>query len=346
LIICGLYFIVPTVSIIQLPGLFDHTMCRPPGFIIFLTSLLLTVGFSGFAKASPELLKAAGQGDLSGVHAQLAQGADINFTLTNKNPRYGYLVQTALENAASKGHTEVVQLLLEKGASVRRDEWYGIYAATWAGQQGHTVIVLMILAHVKPGADQLNPLFGPAFISAARNNREETVARLLDQGLDPNWHTPGDHFPRPAILEASRAKQRKIFSMLLDAGGDPTPYPQILATAASSGDAKLVNRLITMGMDPNAKNEHGLALSQAACAYRGSDKKIQADLNAAIEVLLEAGSDVNSPAYGRSPLFCAKEHHNEALISLLEAKNAEEFETLGRKIKRAGWGALYIFGEH
>jgi hypothetical protein len=30
----------------------------------------------------------------------------------------------------------------------------------------------------------------------------------------------------------------------------------------------------------------------------------------------------------------------------LEAKNAEEFETLGRKIKRAGWNILYIFGEH
>jgi len=28
-------------------------------------------------------------------------------------------------------------------------------------------------------------------------------------------------------------------------------------------------------------------------------------------------------------LFCAKEHHNEALVSLLEAKNVEEFETLG-----------------
>ena len=134
--------------------------------------------------------------------------------------------------------------------------------------------------------------------------------------------------------------------MLLDDGADPTPYPQILAMAATSGDAKLVSRLINMGMDPNAKNEHGLALSQAACSYRGTDKKIQANLNAAIEVLLEAGADVNSPAYGRSPLFCAREHHNEALISLLEAKNAEEFETLGRKIKRAGWGALYIFGDH
>ena len=321
-------------------------MGKPFKFILFLAGLLLTAGFAGLASASPELLEAARQGDLSGVQTQLRQGADINFTLPNKKPRYGYLVQTALENAASKGHTEVVTLLLEKGASVRWDKWYGLYAATWAGQEGHTAIVLMLLADVKPDADQLNPLFGPALISAARNNRKETVARLLDQGLDPNWHTPGDHFPRPAILEASRTSHGDILLMLLDAGADPAPYPQILARAASSGDATLVRRLINMGMDPNAKNEHGLALSQAACAYRGSDKKVQADLYAAIEVLIEAGSEVNSPAYGRSPLFCAREQHNEALISLLEANNAEEYETLGRKIKRAGWGALYIFGDH
>lgn len=321
-------------------------MGKPFKFILFLTGLFLTVGFSGFATASPELLKAAEQGDLSGVQTQLVQGADINFTLPNQNPRYGYLVQTALENAASKGHIEVVTLLLEKGASVRSDKWYGLYAATWAGQEGHTDIVLMLLAHVKPGADQLNPLFGPALISAVRNNREETVARLLGRGLDPNWHTPGDHFPRPAVLEASRSGQSKIFLVLLDADADPTPYPEILAAAATNGDAKLVKRLINMGMDPNAKNEHGPALSLAACGYQGSDKNFRANLNATIEVLMEAGADVNSPAYGRSPLFCAREHHNEALISLLEAKNAEEFETLGRKIKRAGWNTLYIFGEH
>ena len=85
----------------------------------------------------------------------------------------------------------------------------GLYAATRAGREGYTDIVLMLLVHVKPGADQLNPLFGPALISAVQNNREETVAQLLDQGLDPNWHTPGDHFPRPAILEASRTNQSK-----------------------------------------------------------------------------------------------------------------------------------------
>ena len=78
-------------------------MCNPFKFILFLTSLFLTDGFSSVATASPELLKAAEQGDLSGVQAQLAKDADINFTLPNKNPRYGYLVQIALENAAFKG---------------------------------------------------------------------------------------------------------------------------------------------------------------------------------------------------------------------------------------------------
>jgi len=105
----------------------------------------------------------------------------------------------------------------------------------------------------------------------------------------------------PELLKAARQVDMSGVQTQLtrDAGANPIPYPQILASAASSGDAKLVNRLITMGMDPNAKNEHGLALLQAACAYQGSNKKIQAELNAAIEVLLEAGSDVNSSAHGR-----------------------------------------------
>lgn len=321
-------------------------MGKPSPFILFLAGLLLNAGYAGLSMASPELLTAAGQGDLPGVQVQLDQGADINYTRPNKTPDYGYRVHTALETAAAKGQADIVSLLLKKGASVRADKWYGLYAATWAGQQGHTDIVLLLLDHVKPGADELNPLFGPALISAARNGREATVAQLLDRGLDPDWHTPGDAFPRPAILEASRAQQEKIFLLLLDAGGDPLPYPQILATAATKGDATLVRRLISMGMDPNAKNEHGPALSLAACGYLGSDKEIRARLNAAIEVLLEAGADVNSPAYGRSPLFCAREQNNEALIALLEANDAEEFETLGRKAKRAGWGVLHIFGDH
>ena len=87
---------------------------------------------------------------MSSVQTELAQGADINFTVPNQNPRYGYLVQTALESAAAKGHKEIVSLLLEKGAAVRSDKWSGLYAATLAGQQGYTDIVLLLLDDVKP----------------------------------------------------------------------------------------------------------------------------------------------------------------------------------------------------
>lgn len=60
-----------------------------------------------------------------------------------------------------------------------------------------------------------------------------------------------------------------------------------------SSDAKPVKGLINRGMDPNARNEHGPAVSQTACGYQGSYKNVRANINAAIEVLMEADAEVN-----------------------------------------------------
>ena len=69
-------------------------------------------------------------------------------------------------------------------------------------------------------------------------------------------------------------------------------------------------------------------------------------MNATIRVLLAAGSEVNVPVRGRSALHCARETHNEALVALLDEHGAEEFETMARKLKRAGWQAIFTFGNH
>ena len=55
-------------------------------------------------------MAAARAGDAAGVRAALARGADLN---AKDDVDYG---STALVKAASKGHTEVVQILLAEGA--------------------------------------------------------------------------------------------------------------------------------------------------------------------------------------------------------------------------------------
>ncbi len=298
------------------------------------------------AVATPELLRAAATGDLAAVEAALAGGADIDFTAPNRQPQYGYRVQTALEQAASAGHTDVAALLLAKGAALRSDQWYGLYAATWAGQAGHREVLALLLRHAAPPPGQIDYLFGPALINAARNGRAACVALLLERGVSPNWHTPGDHFPRPALLEAQRSGQAGIFSTLLAAGGDPRPHPEILTYAAMQGDAVLVERLLGMGMPANTQSDIGLPLSMAACVNTGANSDFQPRINATVAVLLAAGSDVNTPARGRSPLFCAQEDGNRELAAMLEEHGARSFETAGRKLKRLGWQALFGLGGH
>ncbi len=69
----------------------------------------------------------------------LDKGADVNAKF-----RYG---ATALFKAAERGHTEVVKLLIERGADVNvKDTFYGATALYWAMQKGHTGVVRAILA--------------------------------------------------------------------------------------------------------------------------------------------------------------------------------------------------------
>jgi ankyrin repeat protein len=296
--------------------------------------------------ANPELLQAAESGDLPAVQAQLENGADVNFTVENKTPKWGHLVQTPLENASSMGHPEVVALLIEQGAKPRSNPWYGFYAATWAGQGGHAEVLTQLLAAFNTDKTKLNDLFGPALINAARNGRPEAVAVLLESGVSPNWHTPGDAFPRPAIQDSMRAGQEAIFTTLLDAGADPKPYPEILTLAASRGNVDMVKRLLDMGMDPNAKNEFGQPLPMTACSITSPGSEGRQRINATAAMLMEANAKVNASARGRSALFCAEEDKNEELVAMLQANGGKSFETAGRKLKRLGLGVLFGLGNH
>jgi hypothetical protein len=84
----------------------------------------------------------------------------------------------------------------------------------------------------------------------------------------------------------------------------------------------------------------------AACINTGSNPASQARINATIAVLLRANSEVNVPARGRSPLFCAIEDRNEELIAMLRERDARSFETAGRKLERLGWQAVFTLGGH
>ena len=82
-------------------------------------------------------------------------------------------------------HMDVVRLLLARGASLRRDERYGIYAASLHWRDAPELLALLV-EHAGPDAD-LDADFGPALVRAAANRAGGEVRYLLSIGVDPDW---------------------------------------------------------------------------------------------------------------------------------------------------------------
>ncbi|MBZ0155444.1 MAG: ankyrin repeat domain-containing protein [Alphaproteobacteria bacterium] len=111
-----------------------------------------------------EFLKAAGKGDYTVVHKMLAQGIDAD---THEEGGRG---RTAMMRACRHGHTDIVRLLLEKGADVNKQDAFGDTALTYAACNGYMDIVKLLLEH-GAGTEIRN--------NAGRTVLEEVGAELL-----------------------------------------------------------------------------------------------------------------------------------------------------------------------
>ena len=196
---------------------------------------------------------AAGSGSLQAVDSLIKHGADINAA----EPSQG---QTALMWAAAEGHTEIVDLLVAKGAN--------IHLAT---KSGFTALAFATIA-----------------------NDGDAVKRLLAAGGDPNLKL-GDG--TELLLAATSHRSTAAAIALLDAGADPgvkdrqgnTP----LHTASQRGNLPLVQSLLahgasvlTVNMAPEGAGRFAAAGGQTPLflAARGGHLDV-------MKALLDAGSD-------------------------------------------------------
>ncbi|HET6893726.1 MAG TPA: ankyrin repeat domain-containing protein [Pyrinomonadaceae bacterium] len=112
--------------------------------------------------------EAVRKGDVAAVTAFLDKGVDVNVKF-----RYG---QTALFKAAERGHTDVVKLLLARGADVTvKDTFYGATAMTWALSNNHIGAVSALLQKDSSSVNEV-------LITGMREGNVELVKVALANG--------------------------------------------------------------------------------------------------------------------------------------------------------------------
>ncbi|KAJ7112583.1 ankyrin repeat-containing domain protein [Mycena epipterygia] len=193
--------------------------------------------------------------------------------------------RTALQVASCRGHTETVSVFLEKGADVNAvGNEYG-NTLQGASRWGHTETVHLLL---EKGAD-INAegwKYGSALQVASFGGHTETVRLLLEKGADVN--AAGGLYGN-ALQAASKAKSEEIARLLLERGADVNiaggKSGSVLQVASYEGSLEVVRLLLERGADVNiAGGKWGNALQAASISGHTET----------VRLLLENGADVNA----------------------------------------------------
>jgi hypothetical protein len=169
-----------------------------------LTLALAVISFSRADDLTDDLLAATRKGDLAQVKALLDKGVSVN----SKSP-YG---QTPLFFACDRGYTEIVKLLVDRGADVNVDDtFYHANALSWAARKDHTEIVKILLDH---GAK--SP--GDVVMMGVQMEKPDLVKVGLDKG-------PIDKETLSKALGAALKEKNAGISDMLKAVGAVPPEP-------------------------------------------------------------------------------------------------------------------------
>ena len=167
---------------------------------------------------------------------------DVNYEITAEK------AGPPLLEAARSGHTNVVKMLLDKGAKPDKFNDFGRSPLHWASNNNYVDVVQLLLdSDANPNLattdENLTPLFFAAFWDS-----KDVVPILLDNGADPNKASSDGTTP---LILAACFDHKDIIQLLLDGGADPNKADEEGATPLSEafrrGHFDIVNILKAEG---------------------------------------------------------------------------------------------------
>ncbi len=194
-----------------------------------LLAIILTLTFVG---CTPELHKAAREGDADRVKELLDAGADVN----GRNADKQRLQYTPLHWAAYYGHLEIAELLISRGADLDAEDPDYSTPLYLAVEQAHPKVVAFLISkgaevNVKSNAWGYTPLhraawgpvvmvkyLGAGTVSEADLNENylEIVGMLLEKGAKVNAR---DNDAKTALDQAIKGGTKEIADLLRKHGG-------------------------------------------------------------------------------------------------------------------------------
>lgn len=239
--------------------------------------------------ASPgaPLMAAAYAGHAEVVDRLIAAGADVNET-----PPSG---RSPLAAAAKRGHSDVVRRLLEAGAQVGDEE---VTAASRLDEE----LARQVIAKRKAGAEL--EVTGEMLAQAAAAETTGSLNLLLER--KPDVDAPGRYGDSALVIAAEKGRIGAV-NALLAAGADIDRFGNngrtALMSALSGNHYGIVKRLIDNGADPNAGGSDNLTVLMLAVRWsrQGLEHNRRTGVEA-VDLLIEAGADVNKVVTGQRDL--------------------------------------------
>ncbi|MCJ1262547.1 hypothetical protein MMC22_002417 [Lobaria immixta] len=222
--------------------------------------------------------------------------------------------ETSLQIAANKGHVEIVKLLLNAGAGVNIENFFGETALHYAPSQGN-LETLKLLLDAKADISIQGRYEQTALDTAAAKGYLEIVKLLLNARADVNIR---DRWQNTPLHQAVSQGHVEVVKLLLsaranvniqDSGGETPSY-----RAAEKGNLEIAKLLCTAGADANVPSFPPLPLHQAVS--RGNFEIVKLLVSAGVEI------DIKNHR-GNTPLYYAASQGNLEIVKLLLTAGAD-----------------------